>query len=395
MNPRQPTVPARGERNRPRLTTVAVTLAMLACITVPLALFATSADAASFRTVVAFDAAAKQTPENIAIARDGTIYVSLSFASEIRRIAPDGSQTTLAIPTSGGITVGVAIDSRHGGDLDVAVRSPDPAAAGIWRVPRATFGNPVRIAALPTRSFPNGITFDSAGNLYVADSSLGLIWRIARGSSQAAVWSHSPLLAPTGASFMNFPLPGANGIKIRGHLVYVSNTSTENILTIPIQADGSPGNIAIRLKGIQADDFAFAADGDLYITENPASALLCVTPDGESTTFATQSDGLQNPSAVAFDPRPRRRTNLYITNSAYFGTQPSLTETTIDAISQHACSPWWRSGAHAKSTISRPAPATPQSRGGAAGRRWRPGAGRRQISIAEPSSTVRWRGSLK
>ena len=183
--------------------------------TVALALvLAAGAAAAPLQTIVAFNPAAKETPENLAIAGDGTIYVSLAFASEIRRIAPDGTQSKLTIPTMGGITVGVAID-RHGHGLDVAVRSPDPAAAGIWRVPLASFADPTRVAALPTSSFPNGIAFDSAGNLYIADSNLGVIWRLAPGASQAAVWSESPLLAPTGASFMNFPLPGANGIKVR------------------------------------------------------------------------------------------------------------------------------------------------------------------------------------
>jgi sugar lactone lactonase YvrE len=289
---------------------------------------AASAAAGTLHTVVAFDPAAHETPENLAVARDGTIYVSLAFASEVRRIAPGGGQATLAIPTLGGITVGVAIDRHHHGDLDVAVRSPDPAAAGIWRVPVAGFTLPTRIAALPTASFPNGIAFDQAGNLYVADSSLGVIWRIAPGYSQATVWSKSPLLAPTGASFMNFPLPGANGIKVHDGVVYVSNTATEDILTIPIERDGDAGKIAIRFTGIQADDFAFATNGDLFVTENPLSRLVRITPDGTVTTLATQSDGLENPSAVAFDPRPDTRHDLYITNSAYFGTHPSLQETT-------------------------------------------------------------------
>jgi hypothetical protein len=35
---------------------------------------------------------------------------------------------------------------------------------------------------------------------------------------------------------------------------------------------------------------------------------------------------LDNPSDVAFDPRPDRRHELLITNSAYFGTRPSLAE---------------------------------------------------------------------
>ena len=39
-------------------------------------------------------------------------YVSLAFASEIDRIAPDGVQSKLTIPTDGGITAGVAIDPQ-------------------------------------------------------------------------------------------------------------------------------------------------------------------------------------------------------------------------------------------------------------------------------------------
>ncbi len=295
--------------------------------------FAAGAAAAPLQTVVAFNPAANETPENLAIARDGTIYVSLAFASEIRRIAPDGAQRTLTIPTMGGITVGVAID-RHAHGLDVAVRSPDPAAAGIWRVPLAGFADPTRIAALPTSSFPNGITFDPAGNLYIADSNLGVIWRLAPGASQATTWSESPLLAPTGAGFMNFPLPGANGIKVRHSRVYVSNTSTDNILTIPIRPDGEAGRVALEFTGIEADDFAFAANGDLYVAENPASELVRVTRSGDVRRLATRADGLDNPSAVAFDPRPGERKELYITNSAYFGAHPSLEVTATETVGQ-------------------------------------------------------------
>jgi sugar lactone lactonase YvrE len=295
--------------------------------------FAAGAAAAPLQTVVAFDPAAQETPENLAIGRDGTIYVSLAFASEIRRIARDGAQRTLTIPTIGGITVGVAID-RHANGLDVAVRSPDPAVAGIWRVPLGSFAHPTRIAALPTGSFPNGIAFDSAGNLYIADSNLGVIWRLAPGASQAIVWSESPLLAPTGAGFMNFPLPGANGIKVRHRRVYVSNTSTDNILTIPIRPDGEAAQVAGKFTGIEADDFAFAANGDLYVAENPPSELARVTPSGEVTPLSTTANGLDNPSAVAFDPRPGERKRLYITNSAYFGTHPSLEVTTTDTVGQ-------------------------------------------------------------
>jgi hypothetical protein len=131
---------------------------------------------------------------------------------------------------------------------------------------------------------------------------------------------------------MKFPLPGANGIKVWRRIVYVSNTSTRQILTIPIKPDGGAGKITARFHGIQADDFAFAADGDLYIALNPLSELLRVSRNGAMTKLATHADGLQNTSAVAFDPRPGRRTDLYITNSSYFGSSPSLQEMTAGTV---------------------------------------------------------------
>ena len=309
--------------------------APLGAIVVGLGLLTGNAMAAALLTLLTFDRAAGQTPESVAITTDGTAYVSLAFAGQIRRITPNGSQATLTMPTAGGITVGVAIDAHHDNDLDVAVRSADPNAAGIWRVPRVGFDRPTRIAALPTVSFPNGVTFDADGNLYVADSDLGRIWRLARGASQATVWAQGPLLSPTGESFQGFELPGANGLKIRGKTLYVSNTSTQTIIAIPIRRDGTAGSMAVRFSGVQIDDFAFAVNGDLYATENPPSRLVRITPCGVVSTVATATDGLENPSDVAFDPRPAHRRDLLVTNSAYFGTNPSLQEFPTGRVGQH------------------------------------------------------------
>ena len=92
-----------------------------------------------------------------------------------------------------------------------------------------------------------------------------------------------------------------------------------------------------RLAGMVAVALVLAAGaaaGNLYVAENPPSELVRVNPRGAVTQLATRGDGLDNPLAVAFDPRPGKRKQLYITNSAYFGTHPSLEVTTTDAIGQ-------------------------------------------------------------
>jgi hypothetical protein len=71
------------------------------------------------------------------------------------------------------------------------------------------------------------------------------------------------------------------------------------------------------------DDFAFAANGNIYIAENQLSRLIRIDPRGRITRIAAAADGLQDPSAVAFDPRPSRRTHLYIANSRTSGPIPA------------------------------------------------------------------------
>jgi sugar lactone lactonase YvrE len=277
------------------------------------------------RTLALYSFAAGQTPEKLAIDRDGTIYVSLAYASTVSRLSPLGSRTALALPTHGGIVVGVAID-QYARALDIAVRSENAAAAGIWQVALADFGSRVglhRLAALPTAAFPNGMSFDDLDTLYVADSSLGCIWRLPHGARQAEVWSSDVLLAPNGTVYHGFPLPGANGVHVWGHALYISNTSTSTIVRIPINPDGGAGAATVRFRGVQADDFAFDAHGTMYVAANLRNAILRVAPSGRVTPLTTKATaGLDNPTAVAFGTRPRDRTVLYITNAAYFSPHP-------------------------------------------------------------------------
>ncbi len=89
-----------------------------------------AAAASTVRTIARFVAAAGETPENLAIAPDGALHVSLASASQVRRILPGSAPARVTLPARAGIVVGVAIDHRAGA-LDVAVRSKDARAAGM------------------------------------------------------------------------------------------------------------------------------------------------------------------------------------------------------------------------------------------------------------------------
>lgn len=279
-------------------------------------------DRGEVTTVVAFDQALGENPESIAIDRHGNVYVALLFAHTIVRLDEHGGQTRAALP--GGLTAGVAIDPRHPDRLTVAVISPDPALSGVWTVPFAAFTGraaPTRAVALPTDSFPNGVTYDRDGNLYVADSALARVWRVAAGASTATIWLADPALAPSGAKFGDFVLPGANGVKIARGRLYVSNTSTATLLAAPIARDGSPGALAPVVQNLLGlDDFQVTRRGEIIAALNGASQVVAVSPGGRIEVLDDEARGCRNPSAVALDDDD----GIYVTNAAFFSVGASL-----------------------------------------------------------------------
>lgn len=211
----------------------------------------------SVRVVASFDPAKGQNPENLAIAADGTSYVTWLFAHSVAAIRADGTQAVVALPA--GEASGVAIDPTHPDRLAVGLISSDPAAAGIWTVPVSAFpfpsghhGVPTRRAALPVAAFPNGLTYAADGTLYVADSARGAILQVAPGASTATTWLSTALLAPTGALFQGVRLPGVNGLKLHHGQLYATNTARGLLLRIPIQhhtAHHRPGTPASSARG--------------------------------------------------------------------------------------------------------------------------------------------------
>src|SRR5262245_54862740 len=206
-----------------------------------------SASAAEVETIALFDSAAAERPESLQVDRHGHIYVSLSPRGEIRKIAPDGTQSTLAVlplhqevqpcensAGSAGST-GIALD--HQRNVYVGVRSCSAADLGIWKV--TPDGQQSLLANLPGDLFPpgsarpNGIAYHD-GWLYVADSALALVWRVhSDGLSPAEVWSADPLLQHPLEPLPG--IPGPNGLQVFHNEVYVSVSDRRHVVAFRIK----------------------------------------------------------------------------------------------------------------------------------------------------------------
>jgi len=272
--------------------------------------------------VAAFNAAQIETPESVAIDYAGNRFVSLNLTGEIRKIAPDGTQSTHAwlplgappLSNCGGpfppIMGSLAVD--HQGALFIGVAGCGADQHAVYRIDPD--GTVTRIAQLPATALPNGIALRGEF-LYVADSGLQIVWRIPTSGGAADVWADDPLLKKD----PNAPplYPGPNGLQFYLDEVYVAVSGGFRVVAIKMNSDGSAGAIRVHHAGTGCDDFAFDVLGNMYCGTDPFNTLVKIRPDGSSTVLLTAADGLDGPTSVTFGRRAGEALDLYITNGSF------------------------------------------------------------------------------
>jgi sugar lactone lactonase YvrE len=284
---------------------------------------AATAPVTNARILVHFDVSLGQTPENIALAPAGRLYLTLALARGVARIDSSGAVriiATLPAPPPGTTALTTGIVRAQDGTLYVAYAAGTSALSGVWRIRPGA--DPARIAGLPGDSFPNGMALDRrTGMLYIADSLLGAVWRVPLAGGPAANWAAGPALAPR--SFF-----GANGLKVRDGAVWVSNTDQGTLLRIPIHADGQPGTPQTMASGLPGiDDFTFLGRDSVLAALNAGNAVALIHPDGSHAIVLTSADGLENPAAVAI-----RGDTILVADAAYTTQHdPNLLTAHLDA----------------------------------------------------------------
>ena len=297
----------------------------------PTAKDATAALGGPLETVLTFDATTGANAENVAVVHDGAVYTALSFSGEISVLEPDGRARVIDIdaqtdaPTA---VSGLAV-ARGGGVYFTAFTNP-----GFYLLNQDASGEDVvtQLAALPEGAVPNGVTADQRGNLYAADSTLGIIWRLRPGAAEAERWADDPLFKPRGTVPGTDLNPGSNGLTFFRNALYVSNPTQATVLRVPIESGGDAGDVEVYAE-VRGDDIAFDARGNLWVT-NPFATTVSRVDYGtlEVEIVLSADDGLESPTALAFsrpsapDTDDANHTALYISSATFAdaGAIPAL-----------------------------------------------------------------------
>jgi sugar lactone lactonase YvrE len=191
--------------------------------------------------------------------------------------------------------------------------------SGVWEIdlsnPNAT---PQPYALISSVNYPSpgfmGMTPDADGNIYIADTISGWIFKVPNGGGTFSEWVNANTLGlPT-----PFP-PGPNGLKMSldGQSLYVTHSFEFKIVRYPIDGNGDAGAPVLfaggPTTGMFVDDFIFGESGNMYLATEPGMTIEMITPSAERTVIAGLFDGLEHPTAVHCGVLPGDEMNLYIT----------------------------------------------------------------------------------
>jgi len=243
------------------------------------------------------------TPYGIAFDRSGNLYIADLGNNRVRKVSPDGTIATIAGTDSLMAPRNVALDSA--GTLYISEFNghrvwrlgADGLAVVVAGTGVAGFGGDGGPATAAQLSSPAGLAFDSAGNLYIADSGNGRIRKVAGGAMTTVLGpdagGNSPLYLPTAVA-----VDGAGDLYIAdyGNDRIQLVTALGSVSTVP----GAGHDLALDPAGN-----LFIASWSHLLELTPALALQTIAGDG---SYSFRGDGgdaasarLNGPVAVALD----------------------------------------------------------------------------------------------
>ena len=250
--------------------------------------------------------------ENLVVDAQGLAYVTSHADGVVYRYRRGGTLEVFArLP---GKVAGIAFHPKRGLLVTGADARGRAAVFAVSLTGRTgTVGTVSTVGTLPDAVFLNGLARLDGDVYLIADSYKGVIWRFDAGSGRSSVWLAHPLLTRADE---NNPVPAANGVKVQGRTVWVSNTARQTLMTISVDAAGHAGAPRVVRERVNIDDFVVDADGTLYGTTHVYNSLIRIAPDGTLTTVAGAEQGMTGSTAVAFGrSQGKQQRQLYVTTN--------------------------------------------------------------------------------
>ena len=261
-------------------------------------------------------AASFNSPSGLAADEEGNLYVADTGNNRIRKITPDGSVTTLA----GDGTAGFRDGPAHEAQFDA----------------------------------PLGLALDGQGNVYVADTYNDRIRLITTdGQVKTLAGTGRPGYKDGPAAEAQLDTPCAVAVNQRGE-VFIADTGNDAVRRLTPAGEvvtlyaRPPGQEGVPDKPV---GLALTHDGFLYVTEYERGRVLQLTPDGRSHVIAGTGSGFadgpaqgaarfNHPAGLAAD----RRGALYVADGANYLVRKVVAAWTARAGETHAAGAVQQSG---------------------------------------------------
>jgi sugar lactone lactonase YvrE len=250
--------------------------------------------------------------ESITADRAGVLYAPDRVTGNILRVDPKSPKPVVVGKIESRMVDGKKVDASPSGilfdakgDLYVAIGP----FSEIVRIKAADL-NPAKPGVAQTFATgvtgANGIAFDKQGNLFVSGGASGIVYRIGSSGGAAQVAAQIDKNVRTLPDGKAQQAIVANGLEFdAAGVLHVADTSRGAVWKVVMGADGKGGKPVLLaqsplLEG--ADGMAFDASGNVWVAANELNAIVSVSPTGVVKTIAKNgSQGpLEFPAALVF-----------------------------------------------------------------------------------------------
>jgi len=248
-------------------------------------------------------------PDGLAIDGNGNLFVADTYNSAIRKITPEGLVSTIAGGVRGyangagpsakfDTPTGIAVDNYGNifvSDFNHVIRKINP--SGLVSSFVGGLSSSVLVDGIGTNSsfyYPAGLSFDSAGNLYVADSGYNAIRKVTSQGLVTTIAGGTRGFIDGLGKVANFNSPQGITVDVGGNL-YVSDQYNQAIrkinpigfvITIAGSKTGFSNANGVAASFNYPDGIAIDGNGNLLVVDTFNNAIRKINPSGIVSTLS-------------------------------------------------------------------------------------------------------------